>query len=179
MNTLLATSFASIMLVSASLNAGAQSHPSSTSVPNSPMDQSAGLSPDHTWWDNRHIEGVWEEQVAQINCADGTVLRAFSALNSFASGGTLTAYNSTPPSLSGVALGTWWRTSWNGDFGAKMKFLRYNPDGSFAGSQEVSRTIRLDPYGETLTGEITFQVFDVNDHLVMGGCARETGMRFR
>jgi hypothetical protein len=178
MNTLLATALGLALFTATAHAASPAARSAPATMPTTPVDLSAGLAPNR-WRGAPDIEGVWEEQVAQVDCADGSVLRSFRAINTFGSGGSLIAINSSPPPLAAPALGSWWRVSRHGDFGAKMKFFRYNPDGSFAGSQEVTRTMLLDMDGETLTGDITFEVFDANDQVIATGCARETGLRFR
>lgn len=50
--------------------------------------------------------------------------------------------------------------------------------GMNPGSQEVARAMRLDPQGETLTGDITYRLLDASDQVVAVGCAKEIGMRF-
>lgn len=125
----------------------------------------------------RGLEGMWDERISVINCETSVPLNSFRATNQFSSGGSMTAVNTTPPFLSGPTLGTWWPISRSGRFGVKMRFFRYNPDGSFAGVQQLSRDIQIDSDGETLTGTVVVEVFDADDNLLQTGCALEEGMR--
>ena len=126
---------------------------------------------------SRHIEGVWDEHVTIVNCANGAPIVTFRATNLFASGGALTAVNNNSPATTGPTLGTWWRVSRHGDFGAKMRFFRFNPDGTYAGYQEITRAIFVDPDGQSLSGTVTYQTFDANDNLIQSGCSTEVGAR--
>ena len=176
MKTILASLIATVVLSTACTSAQAQPAATSSNAAQRASDQASGLAPGH-WASARHIEGVWDEYITVVNCSSGAPMITFRATNLFASGGALTATNSNPPATSGPTLGTWWRVSRHGDFGAKMRFFRFNPDGSFAGIQEVTRAISVDPGSETLTGTVTFDVFDANDNLLQSGCATETGTR--
>jgi hypothetical protein len=175
MNTLLASLITTAALSAAFANAEAVS-PASSDRPEAAQDLTAGIAPDAVA-NTRRIEGLWDEYVTVTNCANGAPLVTFRATNLFASGGALTAVNSNPPASNGPTLGTWWRVSHHGDFGAKMRFFRFNPDGSFAGVQQVTREIFVDPDGRTLTGTVISELFDVNDNLIATGCATEVGER--
>jgi hypothetical protein len=168
MNTMLASLIATAVLSIPCAGVHAQS--------TSRSDLSAGLAPASVAH-SRRIEGVWDEYVTVTNCASGAPLATFRATNMFGEGGTLSATNSNPPATSGPTFGTWWRVSRHGDFGATMRFFRYNPDGSFAGVQQVTRAIFVDPDGNTLSGTVSFEVFDANDNLLQSGCATEQGSR--
>jgi hypothetical protein len=60
---------------------------------------------------------------------------------------------------------------------AVFRFFRYNPDGSFAGVQRVTRNITLSRDGDHFTGTISFETFDANDTLIGTGCSTETAKR--
>jgi hypothetical protein len=125
----------------------------------------------------RHLDGLWDEHITLVNCSSGASIVTFRATNLFIADGTLVAVNSNSPALQGPTLGTWWRVSRHGDFGAKMRFFRFNPDGTFAGVQQVTRAIEVAPDGDTLTGTVSVEIFDVNDNLLQTACAREEGTR--
>ena len=175
MNTLLASLITTAALSAAFANAQAIS-PTPSARPEAAQDLGAGIAPD-AMANSRRIEGLWDEYVTVTNCANGAPLVTFRATNLFAADGALTAVNSNPPALNGPTLGTWWRVSRHGDFGAKMRFFRFNPDGSFAGIQQVTREIFVDPDGRTLSGTVVSELFDVNDNLIATGCAKEAGER--
>ncbi|MGH8174408.1 MAG: hypothetical protein ACREPX_14810 [Rhodanobacteraceae bacterium] len=170
MKTLLASLIATVVLSGAAACAHAQTPASGAQLPST-----TGLSAQANH--NRRLEGLWDEHVTLINCSSGAPMVTFRATNLFGADGSLTAVNSNPPALSGPTLGTWWRVSRHGDFGAKMRFFRFNPDGSFAGVQQVTRALEVDPDGENLHGTVDVEIFDVNDNLIQTACATEVGVR--
>ena len=88
------------------------------------------------------IEGVWESEVTIKDCSTSAVLRNFKGVGLFQRGGALTADNSLPRATQGIALGNWRRGSGQA-YTANARFLRFNPDGSLAGSQKLQRTVTL------------------------------------
>jgi hypothetical protein len=174
MKTVLASLIATIVFSGASACVDAQVV---TAAANAPSLASATLQVPQSGSGRRRLEGVWDEHVTLVNCSSGAPLMTFRATNLFVSDGSLVAVNSNPPALQGPTLGSWWLVSLHGDFGAKMRFFRFNPDGSFAGVQQVTRAISVDPGGETLTGTVSVEIFDVNDNLIQTACATEAGAR--
>jgi hypothetical protein len=57
------------------------------------------------------------------------------------------------------------------------RFFRYNPDGSFAGVQRITRNITLSRDGDHFTGTISVEIFDANDNLIGTGCSTELTKR--
>ncbi len=122
------------------------------------------------------IEGVWESSVTIKDCASGAVQRTFRGETVFHRGGTLTADNSLPVPSRSISLGVWTQDT-PGGYTAKFRFLRFNPDGSLAGAQKVSRTIVLSANATTMTSTITGQVLDPAEAPVAQICGTETGVR--
>ena len=174
MKTVLASLLATIVFSGASACADAQVPAAGASAPSL---ASAALQAPQGSHDRRALDGLWDEHVTLINCASGTPLVTFRATNLFIADGSLVAVNSNPSLLQGATLGTWWRVSRHGAFGAKMRFFRFNPDGSFAGVQQMTRAITVEPDGMTLTGTVSVEIFDVNDNLIQTACATEAGSR--
>ena len=121
------------------------------------------------------IEGVWIADVTIRDCSSGAAMRTFKGLQMFGSGGQLTATNNNPTAVQGPSLGVWKRSPGNGQYTATFRFFRYNPDGSFAGAQRVSRTIQLT--GDTLTSTISVQVLDPSDQVLQTLCGTEESNR--
>src|SRR5664279_3316639 len=122
------------------------------------------------------IEGVWEATVTIKDCSTGAVQRTFKGETLFHRGGTLTADNSLPVATRSTSLGVWKQDSASG-YTAKFRFLRFNPDGSLAGSQKVVRSIVLSVDGNSMTSSINGQVLDAADVLVAPICGTEAGVR--
>lgn len=125
------------------------------------------------------IEGVWQTTVTQRNCQTGEAIRSFRGLSTFHEGGTVseTAAGSSP-TLRSPGHGVWEkesRTSFSGSF----IFLRFNADGTFAGTQKTTQTFVISGRnGSIFDSTGTVQVFDANDNLLGSGCATAVGTRF-
>jgi hypothetical protein len=122
------------------------------------------------------IEGVWESGVTITNCNTGAVLLTFKGEGLFHRGGGLTADNSLPPSTRSTAFGQWRKQSAQG-YTASFRFLRFNPDGSLAGSQRVQRTLTLSPDANSFTGTIAGQVLDNAGVVLAPVCGTESATR--
>jgi hypothetical protein len=122
------------------------------------------------------IEGVWEATVTIKDCTSGAVLRTFKGETVFHRGGTLNSDNSLPVPSRGAAFGVWKQDS-TGNYTVKFRFLRFNPDGTLAGSQKVVRTIALSADGNSMTSTIAGQVLDTADVVVAPICGAEAGTR--
>ena len=170
MNLTLASLVASLVLASVHL-------PANAGISVAFVEEAAGTAVDSTnEIPSRRIDGLWDEHITLVNCASGVVLTTFRATNLFGRDGSLTAINNQPPSSSSAAMGTWWRTRYGG-FAARMRFFRFNPDGSYAGLQQVTRSLSLVSGSQELNGSIQVEVFDANDHLLQTGCGTEEGTR--
>ena len=125
------------------------------------------------------IEGVWKTTVTQRNCQTGVPLRTFRALLTFNDGGTLseTAAGSSP-SLRGPGHGVWEKVS-RTTYSISFVFLRFNADGTFAGTQKTVQTVGIGGRsGETTESTGSVQIFDADDNLLGAGCATSAGTRF-
>jgi hypothetical protein len=122
------------------------------------------------------IEGVWDSTVTNKDCSSGAVLRAFKGVSSFQHGGSLIADNSAPVPSRGIGLGSW-KVASGRDYTAAFRFMRFNPDGSLAGTQSVVRTLTLSGDGNSITGTIAAQQFDPAGAPTLAICATETGTR--
>ncbi|MGH8713916.1 MAG: hypothetical protein ACREYB_07920 [Casimicrobiaceae bacterium] len=124
------------------------------------------------------IEGLWNSQVTITNCQSGAVMRQFQAMNLFMRGGTLADTDVQPPSSHGPAFGTW-QNSGAAQYSSVFQLFRYNPDGSFAGANRVTRTITLATDGNSFTSTIAVDVDDPTGATLSSACGTETGSRFR
>ncbi len=122
------------------------------------------------------IEGVWESAVSIKDCTSGAVVRSFKGEGVFHRGGTLTADNSLPPATRSTSFGAWKRDA-GVAYTAKFRFLRFNPDGTVAGTQRIARAIVLAADGNSFTGTITGQVLDNAEVVLQPVCGSETAVR--
>ena len=122
------------------------------------------------------IEGVWESSVTLLDCASQTPLLSFKGVSVFHRGGTVSADNSMPPWSRGAAFGKWERSPGTGaQYKAFLYFMRFNPDGTLAGSQKVQRTFVLGAGGRSLDGTLITQVLDTAGNVQAQVCGIEVG----
>jgi hypothetical protein len=124
------------------------------------------------------IEGAWQSTLAIRDCTSGVVLRSFSGLSVLHRGGTASATNNLPPSGNGPAFGTWKRLSGSATgYTVTLRFFRFNPDGSFAGAQNLTRTVTLAADSKSLTGTLTAQIVDPAETVLQTSCGTESATR--
>jgi hypothetical protein len=122
------------------------------------------------------IEGLWNSHVTLSDCQTGAVTRQFSAMNLFIRGGTLTDTDMQPPASHGPAFGTW-QNSGTMQYTSMFQFFRFNADGSFAGTNKVTRTITLSADSNAFTSTITVDVDDPAGASVGSACGSESATR--
>ena len=98
----------------------------------------------------------------------------FPSLNTFLGNGSLLATPSRSDLNSGH--GRWARTG-HRTFEARVQFFRFATDGTYLGTQELTRTIQLVTH-DTFTETTTVEIFDVDGNSVGNGCATSTAERF-
>lgn len=127
----------------------------------------------------RQIEGLWDEQVVQVDCQSGATLHPIGrGTNLFMAGGSLIATNNAPPTVMGTTLGQWWYGR-DRKFHAKMRLNLFQPPSeAFLGIREMEREITLSNHGNILTGTVLVQDYKP-DGSPNGApfCATETGTR--
>jgi hypothetical protein len=122
------------------------------------------------------IEGLWDFTVTRKDCASGAVLGTQKATSLFHRGGTFSNDNSTAPATHGAMLGTWKRSNASA-YSVNMVFMRFNADGTLAGTQQVQRSMALAVDGNHITSSVAVQTVDASGVVTTQGCASETGVR--
>jgi hypothetical protein len=124
------------------------------------------------------LKGVWDVTVI-IRDASGNPLRSFRAMNMYMLGGQFEEFGvGTPPGQRGPGMGVWQREG-SGHYSAVLEFFRFNVDGTFAGTQKVTRTIALNAAEDRFTSSAAIQILDINGQLIQVGYATETATRFQ
>jgi hypothetical protein len=121
------------------------------------------------------LEGTWLTQVSARDCKTGAVLRTFSAINTFASGGT--AMDTTAgvnPTLRSPGLGTWEKTQGQ-TYSATSLAILFNPAGAWTGTQRLTHAIRFN--GDAIEFASTNEIFDTNGAVTTTGCATAVAHR--
>jgi hypothetical protein len=129
------------------------------------------------------LQGTWRVQVNPINCQTGAPLPSFSALVSYARGGTLTEVVNSQSFLPGQVtpgLGVWSHTQAHAYKAVWEVFILFDtPPPGFPfkrGVQRLMRDIEVD--GDQMTFNASSQFFDSNGNPLFATCARGTGTRF-
>ena len=122
------------------------------------------------------IEGTWRVEVTLRNCQTGAPIRTIQAMNTYLRGGSMLETGSSSP-IRSPGHGIWQHTGGR-NFTATFIFFRFNPDGTYAGPQKVTRNIEVGEDGNEFTATSSVEILDVNDNLIATGCATETARRF-
>ena len=137
---------------------------------------------------NRTLEGTWWVQVTPTDCESRTPFASFSALLTFARGGTMTGTTSNPSFAIGQRSpdhGIWFRARTPHTFHASSVALvlfttvpKFPVTPGFqAGSQRLDQTIAVtDP--DHFTSDAVTRFFDAAGQEYRQGCATAVGARF-
>ena len=124
------------------------------------------------------IVGAWEfPDVHVFHCSSGQTLARFRAASLFHAGGTMQDTNTNPPGVRGPALGVWTYDPVSREHRVRMRHFRYNPDGSFAGANEIARTIRLSDDGNRIIETFRGKFLDPAEQVLFESCGSGEGTR--
>jgi len=123
------------------------------------------------------VEGSWEALITVRDCSTSATILTARGQQVFHRGGTVTDTNASPPSTRGVGFGSWRRDATARSYTARFRFNRYNPDGSFAGTQRVTRVFTLSEDGNLQTSTNTSQTLDAAGTVLQNGCASDVSTR--
>ena len=121
------------------------------------------------------LVGVFDSQLTLTNC-QGVVIRSVRATQMFNQGGTLASTDNQPPSSRGVGFGTWQNIG-NRNYSAPFQFFQFSPDGSFAGTVKIDRTIELASDANSYTSTVSVQIVNPAGIVVANLCGTETATR--
>ena len=122
------------------------------------------------------IEGVWDSTVVLKDCATAAVFDTLKVATIVHHGGGLTSDDSSPPSSRGVAFGNWKHGAAD-SYTFNLRFMRFDPDGSLAGSLMATRSLTLAATGDSVSGTLTARVLAVDGSVLQSICGSETGAR--
>ena len=134
-------------------------------------------SPDSLNVPARTIVGVWRNTITIRNCMTGTQIATLQGLLTFHEGGTMSEFGGINPVLRSPGHGVWQVSNpFHPTFA--FTFLRFNADGTLAGTQRVRSALTFALDGNSFQGTSTIEVLDVNDNVVGMPCATTTATRF-
>jgi hypothetical protein len=120
------------------------------------------------------LEGLWIANVT--NCPTGTPGPTIRALYMFSHDGSFTTeaafFAQSLRRSSGLGV---WRHTQGHTYTAEFWFFRYNPDGSFFSTREVTLTIELNAGQFTTMDKV--EEYDASGKLISTGCATSTATR--
>src|SRR5712692_603472 len=129
------------------------------------------------------LEGTWRVQVTPINCQTGAPLPSFSALVSYARGGTLTEVVNAAAFLPGQVtpgLGVWSHTQADAYKAVWDAFILFDSPGPPFFKRGVQRLMRdIEVHGDQMTFNGSSQFFDTNGNVLAVACASGTGTRIQ
>jgi hypothetical protein len=120
------------------------------------------------------LNGVWNVSVTVRSCEAGEVIRNVRAVNLFIQDGSMTETSSN--SQRSNSVGTW-RHRRDNIYTSMFEFFRYTPDGAFATTARVVRTIELSHDGNRFVSTGIVEDFDAQNTKVSIGCSTETAER--
>jgi len=121
------------------------------------------------------IEGVWDVRITFVRCDTGaTIGTGPRAMIMYTDGGGLTSVSAN--SRQSASVGSWHHLRERNYTAADRIFL-FNADGSFRGSEAITRDIELSRDGDEYTATATSEAFDPADHLISTGCSTSTATR--
>lgn len=127
---------------------------------------------------SKSIEGVWQTTVTVRNCQTGAPFATFRGLSTYNQGGTMSEFAaSSSPVLRSASQGIW-KQEVRGTYSASFMFLRFNPDGTFAGTQKTTAINEITGEGNTYDSTASIEVRDPNNNVLFTGCATATAIRF-
>jgi len=125
------------------------------------------------------IVGVFRTTVTQRNCQTGNPIATFQGLSTFNKGGTMTETSAAlSPALRSPGHGVWRREAGFQEYSFAFTFLRFNPDGTFAGTQVIRQTAFLTPGDNQYNATGFVEVYNASGNLLGTGCATSVATRF-
>ena len=126
----------------------------------------------------RPIVGVWRNTITLRNCQTGNQIATFQGLLTFHEGGTMSEFGGINPVLRSPGHGVWQASNpFHPTFA--FTFLRFNADGTLAGTQRVRSILNLALDGNSFQATSTVEVLDVNDNVVGMLCVTTMATRFQ
>ena len=124
------------------------------------------------------LVGVWRNTITLRNCQTGNQIATFQGLLTFHEGGTMSEFGGINPVLRSPGHGVWQASNpFHPTFA--FTFLRFNADGTYAGTQRVRSTVSLGLDGNAFQSTGMAEVLDVNDNVVGVSCAATMATRFQ
>ena len=126
----------------------------------------------------RGLVGSWDVQVTIRDCQSGVALFGFPAMITYNQDGTMEESDLGAPVLVRLQGHGVWKHETARNYSAGFRFLNFNPDRTFAGTNVVRSVISLGQTGNDYTSTDTVELIDPNGNVIPMGCATTSAKRF-
>lgn len=127
----------------------------------------------------RTLVGSWDVLVTARDCETGTPFFSFPAMITYNRGGTMQESDLGGPGLVRLLGHGVWERQHGREYSAAFRFLNFNPDRTFAGTNVIRSAISLSQSDNEYTSTSTLEVLDANGNVISTGCATATATRFQ
>jgi len=135
------------------------------------------VSPQENVRQGNSLVGSWDVVVTVRNCETGGAIFSFPAMITYNQGGTMNESDLGAPGLTRLhGHGTWSRGRAK-DYSASFRWLNFNPDRSFAGTNIVRSAVRLSNDGNSYTSTDTTELH-IDGNIIPIACGTQTATRF-
>ena len=125
------------------------------------------------------IVGTWSVQITLANCETGQEFGPmFPGLNTFLAEGSMLSDPAASPAMLRTGHGVWAHAGGR-RFTNTVVLFRFNPDGSYAGTQTVRRNIMVSRNADAFTAHDTVTTADPAGTVVDTRCAVGRGRRLQ
>jgi len=124
------------------------------------------------------VVGVWDVQVAVLDCNSGTQLFSFAGLHKYELGGTAQVVPATSPTALSAHVGVWKHVHKN-QYQLTFKMFRFDASGNNIGWSVVKNDVAVSERGTEYAGSGHAETFDANGNVVGQSCPTFTGTRLQ
>jgi hypothetical protein len=128
------------------------------------------------------VVGSWDARITSRDCETGApipFIPVFPAIITYDKGGTMQETDLGGPGLVRLPGHGVWKRENGRQNSAAFRFLNFNLDRSFAGTNVIRSAITLSTSGNEYTSTDTLEVLDANGNVIFRGCATQTATRFQ
>jgi hypothetical protein len=128
------------------------------------------------------LVGSWDARITSRDCETGTpipFIPVFPAIITYDKGGTMQETDLGGPGLVRLPGHGVWKRENGRQNSAAFRFLNFNLDRSFVGTNVIRSAITLSNSGNEYTSTDTLEVLDANGNVIVRGCATQTATRFQ
>jgi hypothetical protein len=128
------------------------------------------------------LVGSWDVRITSRDCETGTpipFIPVFPAIITYDKGGTMQETDLGGPGLVRLPGHGVWKRENGRQNSAAFRFLNFNLDRSFVGTNVIRSAITLSNSGNEYTSTDTLEVLDANGNVIVRGCATQTATRFQ